>query len=75
MSTKDTLRNRIIGEIAATLPGATGIFRKLKLDFCCGADVLLADAVRKRGLDVAVAEKELAALDSSKSPMRRSITF
>ncbi len=67
MSTNDSLRNRTVGDLAATLPGATAIFRKLKLDFCCGGDALLADAVRKRGLDIAVVEEELAALDSSKS--------
>ena len=67
MSTNDSLRNRTVGDIAATLPGATGIFRKLKLDFCCGGDVKLADAARERGLDTAVIENALVAIDPSKS--------
>lgn len=67
MSTNDSLRNRTVGDIAATLPGATGIFRKLKLDFCCGGDVKLADAARERGLDIAAIEDTLAALDPNKS--------
>jgi regulator of cell morphogenesis and NO signaling len=39
----------------------------LKLDFCCGGDAMLAEAVRKRGLDIAAVEEALAALDPSKS--------
>jgi regulator of cell morphogenesis and NO signaling len=58
-------RNRTIGEIAAKLPGATAVFHKFKLDFCCGGDVLLADAVRERGLDIAAVEDLLAALDQN----------
>jgi regulator of cell morphogenesis and NO signaling len=56
MTTEDSLRNRTIGEIAATLPGATVVFRKFKLDYCCGGDVALAEAIRKRGLDMPVVE-------------------
>jgi len=67
MCIEDSLGNHTIGEIAATLPGATAVFRKFKLDFCCGGDVMLADAVRKRGLDIGLVERTLSALDSSKS--------
>jgi regulator of cell morphogenesis and NO signaling len=67
MSIENTLGNHTIGEIAATLPGATAVFRRFKLDFCCGGDALLADAVRKRGLDIGLVERTLAALDPSKS--------
>jgi regulator of cell morphogenesis and NO signaling len=66
MSIKDSLRSRPVGEIAATLPGATGIFRKFKLDFCCGGDAILADAVRERGLDVEAVEAALTALGPGK---------
>ncbi len=67
MTTRDSLGSRTIGEIAATLPGATAIFRKFRLDFCCGGDAMLADAVRKRGLDIGIVEGALAALDPGKS--------
>lgn len=67
MTTANALGNRTIGEIAAALPGATAVFRRFKLDFCCGGDALLADAARNRGLDLALVESALAALDASKS--------
>lgn len=67
MTTENSLGNRTIGEIAATRPGATAVFRKFKLDFCCDGDAMLADAVRKRGLDIGLVEKALAALDPGKS--------
>lgn len=67
MGTNDSLRNRTVGDVAAKLPGATGVFRKLKLDFCCGGDVSLAEAASKRGLDIAAIEAALVALDPSKS--------
>lgn len=66
MTTKDSLRTRTIGEIAAILPSATAVFRKFNLDFCCGGDAMLADAVRKRGLDIGIVEEVLAALDPGK---------
>ena len=65
MSIKNALRNRPVGEIAATLPGANAVFRKLKLDFCCGGKAILADAVRRRGLEIEAVEAALAALDPS----------
>lgn len=70
MTTERTsLRDRTVGEIAATLPGATGVFRKLKLDFCCGGDVPLEEAAQRRGLNIAAVESELFALDrSDKAP-------
>ena len=42
-----------IGQIAVDLPGATAIFRRLKLDFCCGGNVPLHEAATSRGLDAA----------------------
>jgi len=63
MATETRIRDRAIGEIAASLPGSTAVFRKFKLDFCCGGDAILADAVQKRGVDIADVEKALGALD------------
>ncbi len=51
-----------IGEIAVRLPGATAIFRKHKLDYCCGGAISLAGAIDRRGLDLGGVERELAAL-------------
>ncbi len=33
-----------IGQIAVQLPGATAVFRRLKLDFCCGGNQSLRSA-------------------------------
>lgn len=46
------LRERTIGDIAATLPGATAIFRKFKIDFCCNGDLTLSGAAQRRGVDL-----------------------
>jgi regulator of cell morphogenesis and NO signaling len=58
-----SLSNRTVGEIAATMPGATGIFRRFKLDFCCGGDLALEDAARQGGVDIAEVEHALNSLD------------
>ena len=44
------------------MPGATAIFRKLKLDYCCGGAISLGAAAKKRGLELADVERQLAAL-------------
>ena len=51
-----------IGQIAVQLPGATAVFRRLKLDFCCGGQAPLATAAAEKGLDVNAVLSELAAL-------------
>lgn len=50
---------RTLADIAATLPGATAIFRRRKLDFCCGGRVALAQAAAERGLVLGELEAEL----------------
>jgi regulator of cell morphogenesis and NO signaling len=54
-----------VGEIAASLPGATAVFRRFGLDFCCKGDVVLAESARQRGVDLAEVERALAALDGA----------
>lgn len=51
-----------IGQIAVQLPGATAVFRRLKLDFCCGGQVSLAQAAADKGLDAGAVVAELAQL-------------
>lgn len=36
------LEHLSVGEIAVILPGATAVFRRHKIDFCCKGDALLA---------------------------------
>ena len=52
-------RDRTLAEIATSLPGATGIFRRRKLDFCCGGRVPLAQAAAQRGVSIDELEAEL----------------
>ena len=56
--------DQLVGNIAATLPGATAVFRASRIDFCCGGDVVLGEAARARGLDVAALEASLHELRS-----------
>lgn len=59
---------RLVGEVAATLPGATAVFRRHKLDFCCGGNTALKESAQQRGADLAAIETELAALVQSAAP-------
>lgn len=63
------LIDRPLGDIAVNLPGSTSVFRRLKLDFCCGGRTTLADAAAKAGLDVGSVANELAALNPEDSPL------
>ncbi len=51
-----------IGQIAVDIPGATAVFRRLKIDFCCGGQVSLRQATADKGLDLQAVMEELAAL-------------
>lgn len=57
-----TLDARSVGDIAASLPGATAVFRRFKLDFCCGGELPLAQAAAARGADLPAIKAALAAL-------------
>ena len=52
-----------IGQIAVQLPGATAVFRRLKLDFCCGGQVSLRQATADKDLNLDAVMTELAALN------------
>lgn len=51
-----------LADIASTLPGATAIFRRHKLDFCCGGRISLAEAAGAKNLPLDSLEGELGAL-------------
>ena len=57
-----------IGQIAVELPGATAVFRRLKLDFCCGGHLSLASAVAEKGLDLQAVLDELSQLQRPTTP-------
>ena len=66
----DTLEraSQPIGQIAVELPGSTAVFRRLKLDFCCGGQIALQQACDNKGLDVDAVLAELARLDRPDAP-------
>ena len=75
MSTAEpqSLALRSLGDIAASLPGSTAIFRRHKLDFCCGGAESLERAARKKGLDPAPIAAELARLSPEQDPIPESV--
>ncbi|MCZ8261396.1 MAG: DUF542 domain-containing protein, partial [Beijerinckiaceae bacterium] len=62
-----------VGEIAAGLAGATAIFRRHKIDFCCGGNVPIGEALAKKNLDAGLVLGELQAL-AAKPPEAPSET-
>src|SRR5690606_16508575 len=74
-STTADLAQQTLGEIAVALPGATAVFRRLKLDFCCGGQVRLTEACAAKGLDADALVSELKALvrdDVAPAPRSRA---
>lgn len=51
-----------LGSLAVQIPGATAVFRKLKLDFCCGGQQSLASACTDKQLDLDSVLGEIRAL-------------
>lgn len=51
-----------IGQIAVELPGATAVFRRHKLDFCCGGQIALQEACERKQLSVDTVLAELDGL-------------
>jgi regulator of cell morphogenesis and NO signaling len=60
-----------LAAIATTLPGATAVFRRNKLDFCCGGRVSLADAARTKGIPLSDLEADLASIAALALPAER----
>ena len=50
---------KTVREVAVTLPHATRVFEKTKIDYCCGGDELLGSACAKAGVDLQTLEKML----------------
>lgn len=61
----EAFNTRTVGDIAATLPGATAVFRKFRIDFCCSGNLTLESAAQRRGLDPAEVEQALQALSAN----------
>lgn len=52
----------LVGDIAATQPGAAEVFRRNGISFCCGGAMSLADAATQHGLAVEALLDDLSAL-------------
>lgn len=48
-----------VREVAVTLPNATRVFEKTKIDYCCGGDQLLGAACARAGIDMTTLEQML----------------
>ncbi len=59
---------RSLGEIATSLPGATAVFRRHKLDFCCGGGARLGDAVAPERLSGIEAELDALGTPAAAAP-------
>ena len=68
-----SMATRSLGEIAASLPGATAVFRRHKLDFCCGGSESLEEAVRHKGLALAPIQAELASLSPGQAALPEDV--
>lgn len=68
--------DKTLAQIATTLPGAAGIFRRHRLDFCCNGHRTLEEACGARDVDVGAVEAELSALvarqGQSLEPLRQA---
>lgn len=64
--TPHDLGNSGVGAIAAGMPGASSVFRRLGIEFCCQGHVTLRDAAEHRGLDPRTVIAALGALDPAK---------
>lgn len=55
------LRDLAVRDIAINRPGATAVFRRYKIDYCCGGGAPLAAAAEQRGVGV---DELIAALET-----------
>jgi regulator of cell morphogenesis and NO signaling len=58
MNMQDTL----VKDIAIGMPGATAVFRRYKIDFCCKGAVPLSEAAAARGVEIQSVIEDLKAL-------------
>lgn len=55
----------LVGDIAATQPGAAEVFRRNGISFCCGGQMSLSEAAAQHGLAVAALLDDLCALQKA----------
>jgi regulator of cell morphogenesis and NO signaling len=70
MPATTSMAARTIGELAATLPGATEVFRAFRFDFCCMLEQSLARVAEQHDTPVAEVEAALEALPQAEHATR-----
>lgn len=56
------MQDALVKDIAIAVPGATAVFRRYKIDFCCKGGVPLSEAAATRGVELKNVVDDLAAL-------------
>lgn len=56
--------NQTLASLATSVPGAAGVFRRHRLDFCCNGDRTLAEACAIRSVEPAAVVEALSALST-----------
>lgn len=64
MQPSDTL-----AQLAMTRAGASRVFHRHNLDFCCHGDISLADACQKKGIDAGALIREMEAEERTADPV------
>lgn len=64
-----------LSELAIAFPMATEIFRKNRLDFCCGGKQTLKEACERKNLDLQTIEAQLDALAPQSSSGKESLNL
>src|SRR5689334_2408732 len=54
-----------VRELAIEIPGATRVFEKFKIDYCCGGNKPLSEACAHAGLDLKEVEQQLALTETT----------
>lgn len=67
ITTAPPLLDQPVRDIAIGRPGSTAIFRRHKIDYCCGGGTPLAKAAEERGVDLAGLIAQLGALDRAEA--------
>ncbi|OYT96484.1 MAG: iron-sulfur cluster repair di-iron protein [Pseudomonas sp. PGPPP3] len=56
------LLDQSLGALACEIPGATRVFHAFNLDFCCGGQLSLSEAAKRRGIAAEQVAEQLQAL-------------
>ncbi|MGG5253292.1 iron-sulfur cluster repair di-iron protein [Neobacillus sp. SM06] len=60
--------NTLVKDIVNELPKSSDLFKKHRIDFCCGGNIPLANAAEERGLDPKTIVAELQTLFTASEP-------